>query len=138
MEKKTMNEGIPKHITPRERAEKEAKTLMCYGRYTEEGFADFIERILNEAITAERQASKVVDTVFGSVLGVGVGIIADHILKMKSWMEIERKACIDIAEEIRKRELRNYTGANCAYHTIAEEIRDNIRARGEKKDQSAR
>lgn len=42
----------------------------------------------------------------------------------------ERRACFEIADAIRTRELRNFTGAN-PYHLIAEEIMDRIRARSE-------
>lgn len=44
-------------------------------------------------------------------------------------VEEERAACTSIAEAIRKRELANYNGSNCPYHTIAEEIRDRIQMR---------
>lgn len=37
----------------------------------------------------------------------------------------ERQRCFDIAEEVRRRELKNYSGRS-AFHVIAEEIRERI------------
>ena len=41
----------------------------------------------------------------------------------------ERSACEEIAEETRNKLLNQYTGLTAPYHTVAEEIRDAIRAR---------
>lgn len=49
--------------------------------------------------------------------------------KIRTAIAEEREACAEIAETIRARELAKYTGANCPYDTIAEEIRDRIQMR---------
>lgn len=64
-------------------------------------------------------------TVERIILAIEQAIIAAEEERAKE----ERAACTSIAEVIRKRELANYNGSNCPYHTIAEEIRDRIQMR---------
>lgn len=75
--------------------------------------------------------------------GMADGIISDYPLArlaisvlieqaIINAVEAERAACEEIAENEREKLLREYGALNsCAYHTVAEEIRDAIRARTE-------
>lgn len=131
-------------MSPRERAEKEAKSLMFYDRYTEEGFADRIERIINEAIQEDRkeretiQVSTMIAKGLSQVVGSIVGNAALRAAAASKLIEYEREACAKICDDFWEKHCQMED--NCfivpggAAKLAVNQVALKIRARGEKRE----